>query len=98
AAAGGGPGTFQPLGPLGSAERRYGRGRTPDPRVAYQPDVVIVGGGADSVRSWSQDGLTWTIKGDAPGVDQLAPGKIMFVTSLGVGRVLAIQPSGSDRA
>lgn len=97
-ACGGGSGTSGPSGPLSATEMRYGRGPATNAGVTYQPDVVLVGGGADAVRAWSADGLTWTIKGDAPGVDQLAPGKIMFVTGFGVGRVLAINAVGKDRA
>jgi hypothetical protein len=85
--------------PATPAEAMFGC--APDPNndgVTYQPDVVFVSGGADSLRSWSPDGLTWIIKGDAGGVDQLAPGKIMFVTGIVVGRVLAIKPVGGDRA
>jgi hypothetical protein len=84
--------------PSNQAERTYGCGPATDGSVTYQPDVVIVSGGADAVRAWSADGLTWTIKGDAPGADRLAPGKIMFVTGLGVGRVLAVRSVGNDRA
>jgi hypothetical protein len=65
--------------------------------VTLQPDVVVVSGGADAIRSQSPDGLTWTIKGGAPGADRLVPGKVMFVTGLAVGRVLAVRSSNGDR-
>jgi hypothetical protein len=91
---GGGPETTS----LTPAEQQFGRSPAGDAQVTYQPDVVILGGGASSVKAWSSDGLTWTIKGGTPGLDQLAPGKIMYVTSFGVGRVLAVNPVGSDRA
>ncbi|WP_194926234.1 hypothetical protein [Catenulispora pinisilvae] len=45
----------------------YGYGPTPDPHVTYQPDVVLVGGGPNSIWSGSSDGLTWTLAGSAPG-------------------------------
>src|SRR5690348_4626153 len=50
------------------AQFRFGRTPVPDKSVTYQPDVVLIGGGADAVRSVSADGLTWTLRGDAPGV------------------------------
>lgn len=59
----------------------YGYGPRDDPAVEYQPDVVRVGGGAQAIRSASADGLIWTLDPTAPGVDQLAVGKVAFVTS-----------------
>ncbi|MFL5492746.1 MAG: hypothetical protein ACJ8DC_00025 [Gemmatimonadales bacterium] len=76
----------------------YGLGPQTDPSVRYQPDVVIVGGGPASVRSVSSDGLIWTIRGDAPGIGEVQVGKVMFVTSRGVGRVLRREQVGRDVA
>lgn len=59
--------------------------------VTYQPDVVIPGGGAESVVQVSGDGLTWTLDGDAAEVGDLAPGKLLLVTNRGAGRVLAVE-------
>ena len=99
-----GPGSGEPLSErrrFGSAtftnaEVLYGLAPRLDARVIYQPDVVIVGGGAESVRSVSADGAVWTVKGDAPGLHRLRPGTVMFLTSRGVGRVLAIKQVGRD--
>jgi hypothetical protein len=77
---------------------RYGAVPTRNSAVTYQPDVVIVDGGADAVRSVSSDGLTWIIKGNAGHAKELAVGKILFVTSRSAGRVLAVQPDGADLA
>lgn len=73
-------------------------GYPPDPHGAavYQPDVVLVGGGPQIVRSVSDDGLTWTIDGHAPNADKLAVGSVMFATSRAVGRVLSIRRQDSD--
>jgi hypothetical protein len=99
-----GPESGEPLGErrrFGSetftnAEVLYGLAPRPDSRIVYQPDVVIVGGGAESVRSVSADGAVWTIKRDATGVDRLRPGVVMFLTSRGVGRVLAVKQGDTD--
>src|SRR5690606_23234363 len=58
----------------------YGLPPLPHPEVTFQPDVVIIEGGGRTVRSVSDDGLTWRLDARADGVDQLAPDKIMFVT------------------
>ena len=75
---------------------KYGASPQENSSITYQPDVVFVGG-ADSVKSVSADGLVWTISGSAPNVNQLKPGKIMFASALGVGRVLAVTSSGANR-
>jgi hypothetical protein len=76
---------------LTAAERRYGLAPRRDASVVYQPDVVIVQGGANAVRSLSGDGLTWTLDPQAGNAAALAPGKILFVTGGGVGRVLGVR-------
>lgn len=58
--------------------------------VTFQPDVVIPGGGADSVVEVSGDGLTWTLDGDAAEVSDLVVGKVLLVTNRGAGRVLGV--------
>jgi hypothetical protein len=65
-------------------------------RLELQPDVVVVSGGGDAIRSYSSDGLTWTLKGGAPGLDRLAVGKVAFVTGDAAGRVRSIRPVGAD--
>ena len=83
---------------LSLAEYRYGVAPVRSDEVTYQPDVIIPGGGAESVRSVSGDGMTWVLDGGADGVDQLVPGKIMFVTNRGAGRVLGVRKVGKDVA
>ncbi len=84
--------------PEGSEARvaAYGLAPLVDASVTYQPDVVIVGGGADSIRSASSDGLTWTIDGNATHAGDLEPGKVMFLTGKAVGRIVAIEEHGDD--
>jgi hypothetical protein len=73
------------------SELTYGRAPADDAGITYQPDVVLVGGGADMVRSVSGDSMTWTIDASAPNIGDLEPGKVMFLTGRGVGRVLQLQ-------
>lgn len=77
---------------------RYGFGPAVNGSVTYQPDVVIVAGGSDSIRSVSSNGLVWTIDGHAAGARDLGPGKIMFATSEAAGRVVKMEPAGDDIA
>ncbi|MFU8871661.1 hypothetical protein [Micromonospora sp. SL4-19] len=81
---------------LSDADLAYGAAPVPGPGVTLQPDVVIVGGGGRSVRSVTADGLTWRLDRHARNAGDLAPGKVMFVTGRGVGRVLDIAADGDD--
>lgn len=82
----------------GADDHRYGYAPKPDDSVVYQPDVVLVEGGGGAIRSVREDGFTYVIDGDAAGVDEVQPGKIMFVTSEALGRVVRVEKSGGDRA
>lgn len=79
-----------------ASEVKYGIAPVPDPSVTYQPDVIIVGGGADAVRALSSTGLTWTIDASAPRAGELAEGKIIFLTNRVVGRVLDVRKNGGN--
>ncbi len=79
-----------------AAKLRYGASPEQSSKITYQPDVVFVGG-ANSILSVSADGLIWTISGSAPNVNELRPGKIMFASSLGVGRVLKVSQQGANK-
>ena len=81
---------------LGGNELRFGAGATAVAGVVYQPDVVLIQGGAAAVREVSASGLTWTIDANAPGASELAVGKIMLATSFGTGRVLKLTRSGGE--
>ena len=76
--------------------KTYGYGASPT-GADYQPDVVVVGGGAAAIRSASSNGLVWTIAKKAPGVDKLKVGSVMLLTSIATGRVAAIHDDGDTR-
>jgi hypothetical protein len=81
---------------LTPAEIKYGRAPQPDPSVSYAPGVVMVAGGAESIRSLSADGLTWTLHTRAARANAIQVGMIVFVTGRCVGRVLAATREGDD--
>ena len=91
-----GPGRQLKKSEMSAAEVKYGMAPTPDPSVTYQPNVVIVGGGAAAVRALSSTGLTWTIDASAPRASELAEGKIVFLTNRAVGRVLGLHREGGN--
>jgi hypothetical protein len=80
------------------SDQRYGAAPAKDSAVTYQPEVVFVGGGSASIRSVAGDALTWRIDPRAKHADELAKGKIMFLTGRAVGRVLDLKPEGDDLA
>jgi hypothetical protein len=81
---------------MSAAEQKYGIAPVPDLNIEYQPDVILVGGGADSVRSQDGNGFIWTIDATAAHANDLAPGKIIFLTNRAVGRVLGIHKDGDN--
>ena len=80
------------------ATATFGAAPVPHPTAHLQPDVVIVRGGAKAIRGASADGQTWTIDGSAAGAPDLAVGRVMFMTSRAVGRVVGIDRRGPDMA
>lgn len=78
------------------AARKLGHGPADDPHVSLQPDVVKIGGGPAAIKRASNDGMQFTIAGDAPGAADLEPGKVMFASALAVGRVIAVRDNGKD--
>lgn len=84
----GGDGKPTPAGDLTPAERTYGLAPKKDPSITYQPEVVIIGGGASSVVSQSNSGVSVVLKTGAPGLSDAKPGKVVFVTGRIVGKVV----------
>ncbi|GAA4594416.1 hypothetical protein GCM10023194_61220 [Planotetraspora phitsanulokensis] len=84
--------------PQADGDLTYGYAPRSESPVEYQPDVVIVKGGGSVIRSISEDGLTYTIDGDADGAGDVRPGKVMFVTGEAAGRVVRVERSNDDLA
>lgn len=74
---------------------RYGTPANPDGHtLELQKDVVVVGGGRNAVWGASSDGTTWTLDSNAPGMSDLAVGKVMLATGFATGRVAQITKHG----
>ena len=81
---------------LTAAQRKYGIAPIPDSSVTYQPDVILVGGGPEAIRSLDSNGFIWTIDASAPRAAELAPGKVFFMTNRAVGRVIGVRKEGGN--
>jgi hypothetical protein len=81
---------------LSEAERRFGVSPTRNKDVTYQPDVIIMEHGAEAIRSYSSNGLTWTIDANAPHAGEIQRDKILFATGRAVGRVMAVERKGNN--
>ncbi|MFC5503513.1 hypothetical protein ACFPJ4_14790 [Lysinimonas soli] len=87
-----------PSDPRSGGGLAYGLAPQPDKGTTFQADVVLVDGGASSVRSVTADGLTWTLSPSAGGISDLKPGRVMFLTDRGVGRVVAVRTTSAGVA
>lgn len=96
ACGGASPGADVDKDPRSKDALAYGLAPYEHPDVTFQPDVVIVEGGGAAVRGVSDGGMRWRIDADATNADDLAPGKVMFVTGRSVGRVLDIHTEGEE--
>ena len=81
---------------LTASERSFGTSVGAIPGAVYQSDVVVIGGGADSIVGALDNGLVWSVKGSAPGASKLAVGKIMVATSFATGRVEQVMQVGGN--
>jgi hypothetical protein len=82
------------LSELTSSEIKFGRAPKRDRSVKYQPDVVVMENGTETMRSLTPEGLGCVIDADARHADEMVVGKIAFVTSRCVGRVLSTKRQG----
>ena len=79
---------------LTESQRKFGVAPTPDPRVEYQPGIIIMEHGDQAIRSFGSDGMTWTFDAGAPHVNEFQMGKIVFATGRACGRIIMLKPEG----
>jgi hypothetical protein len=83
---------------LTAQERRFGVAPTRNSQVTYQPGVIIVENGSEVIRGTSGNGMSWTVDAQAVAKHDIQPGKVVFLTSRAVGRVLAMERHGDSVA
>src|SRR5581483_3650540 len=81
-----------------ATELRFGRPPKLGREVTYQPGVLVMEHGDTALRSMESNGIVWHFSANAPQVDQIASGKIIFATERCVGRAAAVRRTGDDVA
>jgi hypothetical protein len=84
------------LSDLTESERKFGIAPKRGPGVEYQDDVVLMEHGDQAIRSAASNGLSWTFDANAPQVNEIQVGKVVFATGRAVGRVVALERSGDQ--
>ncbi len=84
------------LADMTESERRFGIAPKRGPGIEYKDDIILMEHGDQAIRSFSSNGLSWTFDANAPQVNEIQPGKIVFATGRAVGRVLALERHGDQ--
>ena len=84
------------LSDLSESEMRFGIAPKRGPGVTYQDDIILMEHGDKAIQSFASDGMSWTFEANAPQVNEIQEGKILFATDRCAGRVLAVQRNGSN--
>ena len=84
------------LSDMTESERRWGLAPKRGAGIVYQDDIILMEHGDQAIRSFASNGLSWTFDANAPQVNEIQPGKIVFATGRAVGRVLAVQRNGDQ--
>jgi hypothetical protein len=84
------------LSEMTESERRWGLAPKRGAGIVYQDDIILMEHGDQAIRSFASNGLSWNFDANAPQVNQIQPGKIVFATGRAVGRVLAVQRNGDQ--
>ena len=84
------------LNDLSESEIRFGIAPKRGPGVTYQDGIILMEQGDRAIRSFASDGLSWTFDANAPQVNEIQVGKVLFATDRCAGRVLAVQHNGNS--
>jgi hypothetical protein len=84
------------LSDLSEREIRFGIAPKRGPGVTYQDNIILMEHGDQAIRSFASDGMSWTFDANAPQVNEIQEGKILFATDRCAGKVLAVQRNGNS--
>ena len=65
--------------------------------MTYQDNIILMEHGDKAIQSFASDGMSWTFDANAPQVNEIQEGKVLFATDRCAGKVLAVQRNGSQR-
>lgn len=60
--------------------------------------MIIVENGSEAIRGISDNGLVWKVDAASVPATEIVPGKVIFLTSRAVGKVLAVEREGDQLA
>lgn len=81
---------------LSESEIRFGIAPKRGPGVTYQDNIILMEHGDKAIQSFASDGISWTFDANAPRVNEIQEGKILFATDRCAGKVLAVQHNGNS--
>jgi hypothetical protein len=84
------------LSDLSESEIHFGIAPKRGPGVTYQDDIILMEHGDKAIQSFASDGLSWALDANAPQVNEIQEGKILFATDRCVGKVLAVRRNGNS--
>ena len=84
------------LSDLSESEIRFGIAPKRGPGVTYQDNIILMEHGDKAIQSFASDGLSWTFDANAPQVNEIQEGKVLFATDRCAGKVLAVQRNGNS--
>ena len=84
------------LSDLTDSEMRFGIAPKRGPGVTYQDGIILMEHGDKAIQSFASDGMSWTFDANAPQVNEIQDGKVLFATDRCAGKVLAVQRNGSS--
>ena len=64
--------------------------------MTYQDNIILMEHGDKAIQSFASDGISWTLDANAPQVNEIQEGKILFATDRCAGKVLAVQRNGNS--
>src|SRR6185437_16136441 len=81
---------------LSESEIRFGIAPRRGPGVTYQDGIILMEQGDKAIRSFASDGMSWTFDANAPQVNEIQVGKVLFATDRCAGKILAVQRNGDS--